>query len=571
MADVNAVPVQDYGALMSSFPTAQANIGLTQAQTGIAQAQTTGANISNTTALMTQQLFKTGLNGLLAGATAGPGADQSGVAQDGSPTSGNYFDPAAVDAGLRQRYFVNPAGTPAQQKQIQLANLSGNKGLVDFATSQRDLGVQSSVATNQADANTLYDGMTAVASAPDGAAMRALEAVNTAAAAQIKQSIEDPAMEDTAARQLATHVAASVHQYAGRKVVADAAGVYRDEVTGAPVTGLPQAGLSSQQWLDTAKDAYTLVPVPDGQGGTNMVPKYLAPGQPGGGNANAWVKAMVATRYNAAGASPTMGGAPAAQANAAANTAAKAAKANAPIPGSSDPVLNKALADTTYDLKNQPDLPTYRPGHTPTTTEQGALDDVKNSRAATFKDTQAILGPQQQALTFYKAAQDILDTKGAKTSAYAPIIAEAKRWVPGFDSLDTSNYQELAKYLSNAAIQSAAAVFPKMTDSAKKLALNVLNPSASMNDTATRNMISTNMKNSQYLIDTANRFKAYNMAGKDPRSFYDWNRQYFKQEDVVNGTGKAMPTGDKFATYAKTHFGGDAAKATAFLQSQGYK
>lgn len=570
MADVQATPLQDYGALMQSFPTAQANIGLTQAQTGLAQAQTTGANISNTTALMTQQLFKTGLNGLLASNAAGPGADNSGADSSGAPSSGNYFDPAAVDAGLRQRYFVNPAGSPGQQKQIQLANLSGNKGLVDFATSQRDLGVQSQTSQNQMDANTMYDGMTAVSTAPPGAAMRALEAVNPAAAAQIKQATDDPSQEDDAARQLATHVAASVHQYSGRKVTADTAGVYRDEVTGQPVTGLPQAGLSSQQWMEVAKDAYGLVDVKNSDGSTSQVPRYLSPGQPGGGNASAWIKSIVSSRYNAAGASPTMGGAPAAQANAAANAAAKAAKVNAPVVGSSDPVMNKALSDKTYDLKSQPDLPTFKAGSTPSTTEAAALKDVGDARNAAFKDTQAILGPQQQALTFYKAAQDILDSKGAKTSAYAPIIAEAKRWIPGFDALDTSNYQELAKYLSNAAIQSAAAVFPKMTDSAKKLALNVLNPSASMNDTATRNMIITNMKNSQYLIDTANRFKQYNQAGKDPRSFYDWNRQYFPQEDAVV-KNKSMPTGDKFQTYAKTHFGGDNAKATAFLQSQGYK
>lgn len=38
----------------------------------------------------------------------------------------------------------------------------------------------------------------------------------------------------------------------------------------------------------------------------------------------------------------------------------------------------------------------------------------------------------------------------------------------------------------------------------------------------------------------------------------------------ASGT-KTMPAGPKMDAYAKTHFGGDATKAAAYLSTQGYK
>ncbi len=562
MADFNVAPVTDYGNLMNAFPSGQANIALTQAQTGQAQAatgllgqQTQAAALQNQMTAMQQQLFRSGLNGLLTGVDASK-ADTSGSSQaPGQPTS--IFDTAAVDAGLRSRYFVNPAGTPAQQKQLQMAQLSQNPGLIGLAQTQIDQGVKSQTAQNQQDSSNLYDSMASVVAAKDKGVspFATLQSVNPAAAAQIAQSTDDPDQRDAAAYELANHVAANVHQYTGRPVEADNAGVYRDKVTQMPVAGLPQAGLSTAQWMDAAKDAYSLVDVKNSDGSSTQVPKYLSPGQPGNGNAAAWIKAMVSQRYGAPAASPTTSGAPAAQANAAANAAAKAAASqNPPVPSSSDPQTAKALADSSYRLSNQPDLPTFRAGSTPSTTQAAAQADVGAARKGTFQDTQKIIAAQQQSLTFYKAAQQIMDNpKGFTPGAYSGVLAEAKRWIPGFDSLDTSNYQEVAKYLSNAALQGASAIFPKMTDTAKKLALNTLNPNTAQNPTAVKNMIATNMANSQYLIDTASRFKQYNMAGNDPRSFYDWNRQYFPQEKQVVPDKGSLPSAAAASLKAGTH------------------
>lgn len=537
------VPLQDYGNLMDPFGQKGANVAQTQAQTGLAQAQTAqtaavtqGQQLTNQMTAIQQQLFKSGLNGLLTGVDANK-ADASGSTGPGSAQGTNVFDTAAVDAGLRSRYFVNPAGTQAQQKQLQLAQLSQNPGLMGLAQTQIDQGVKSQTAQNQQDSSNLYDAMSSVVAAKDAGVspFATLQSVNPAAAAQIAQSTDDPTMRDNAAYELAAHVGANVHQYTGRPVEADTAGVYRDKLTGAPVAGVPQAGLSTAQWMAEAKDAYSLVDVKNSDGSITQVPKYRSPGQPGGGNPAAYIKAMVAAKTQAPSLSPTVSGAPAAQANAAANAASKiAARQNPPVPTSSDPQVAKALADTSYRLSSQPDLPTFKAGSTPSTTEAAAQAEVGAARKETYQDTQKLIAANQQSLTFYKAAQQIMNGPNAFTpGAYAGVLAEAKRWIPGFEALDTSNYQEVAKYLSNAALQSATQIFPKMTDTAKKLALSTLNPNTAQNPTAVKNMINTNMANSQYMIDTAGRFRTYNMAGNDPRSFYDWNRQYFPQEKTV--------------------------------------
>lgn len=536
MAEVNAVPVQDYGNLLNSYPQGQAQIAQTQAATGLLQQQAQGAGIANQQAAMNLQLFKTGLSGLLANNAAGPAADQSGVAPDRG--SANPFDPAAVDDGLRKRFYVDPAGTPQDQQMLKIAAISGNPGFQEYAKMNRDLGLQSRTAANQRDANILYDGMSSVSSAPAGQAMAALEAINPAAAAQIKNAVPDEAAEDAAARSLATHVGASVHQYSGRKVTADTGGIYRDEVTGLPVNGVPNAGLSAEQWSGLAKSAYELVPVQNSDGSTTQVPRWQSPGQ-GAANAADWMLKMAA-RQGVQGASPTVSGAPKAQAQAAAIKAAQEAKTPGDGATSSDPAMASALSDQQYRLDAAPDMPKQEAGKSPSIPEKETLAEVGKSRQDLYGDAKTVTKASQQAMTFLKAAQDVLDSKGATGGNWTGVIAQAKRWVPG-DWNQTTNYQELSKYLTNAALQNAKAIYgAKMTQGEVKLQLQEASPNAKMTDPALRELLDTNVKNVQYAMDSARRVGTYLLARNDPRRFDVWNEQYFPQEKIVN-TKTTMP------------------------------
>jgi hypothetical protein len=586
MADFSVPALTDYGNLMNAFPQGQANIAATNAGAALTQAQAQGALIGNQQQQIQLQLLKQGLARLsnFSGQTPPPpSGDQSGV--DPNDTSAFAGD-AGLDVGLRQRFWVNPVGTPQEQSSIVAAHMSGNKGLADAMTAQRDQNVAQRTAIAQEQSSEMFDAMQSVQSAPPGLAMRTFEAVMPQGAKLVQQEIDEGVDPDEAARDTAAHVAASVHQYTGRPIEADTGGQYRDKATGQPIANTV-AGMNAQQTAALRAEGMKLVDVPQSDGSTKQEPTYMAQHFP---SLTAWTQTMAsrliasqslpAAGSTSAAPGATPGVAPSAPApgtqTPAGPLSAAGAPAGSPPLGAAptaptvSPAMKQALGDSSYRLANQPDLPKLQPGQTPSTEQKAAQADVGTTRSATFKDTQEMIASQQQALTFYRAAQQLLASPDSlKSGAYNGILAEAARWLKP-DNVDTSNYQQVVKYLSNAAIQSAATTFPKMTDSAKKLALTTLNPNAAQTPTALQHLIATQMANSQYMIDTANRFKTYNMAGNDPRMFYDWNRQYFPQEKVV--VPDSTPPKGKVNAAATTPAAPAAARpdATGFIQGRLY-
>lgn len=579
MADISAQPVQDWGSLINSFglgqaQTAQANAGAAQgnANAALIAQQTQGAAIANQKAALGLNLYKQALDSF-----SQEKADQSATDTTQTPDSGvnTFYDPAKVDTGLRNTFFVNPAGTPQEQKSLLMGAMSGDKGLLDYATQQRDLGVQSRMAVSQKNANDLYDTMTAVTSAPDGLALEALTRIAPGTAKQIRQTISDPEKEDSAAREYATHMAAAVHQYSGRPVEADTGGVYRDKVTGNPVPGLPQAAPSREQIAQLVAKAQERIAIPDAEGHIHNIPLWQVAGA---SSPEAW--ALKAAQAGAVPGmpGPTITGGPKAAAIDAINTAAAATKQNAPQPSSTDPVMDKALKDTSYDLP----APKSGLGVSQSPAELEEQKNIVSARRDLYAGAQHTIRQGAQAMTYLQAAQDILDSKGATTGKWSSVLAQAGKWVPGAQFNATTNYQELAKYLGNAALNSAnASGNPNHTEGEVELQLHELSPDPSMNDAAVRDMIQKNMANAQYAIDSNRRARTYLAAGKDPRAFADWNQTYWPQQEKVNAppaakekaapAAKAMPAGAKLNAYATAHFGGDVAKATQYLQSQGYK
>ncbi len=495
MADVPAVGVQDWGNLMTSFGQGLASTNATNAQaneatarTGLIQQQTQGANMQN-------QLMKarmpvilkaladynpqaddsgvTGGNGTELQATPGtvgkpisanpnnPTAPSAGVPNNPAtdPTATNWYDNARVDAGLRARYFVNPAGTPQDIKNIMGAALSGDPGLLESAKQQRQLGVDSRLAQSQSDASNLYETMTnGVVNAPEGRALDALEAISPAAAEQIRKLIPDSVVEDDAARAFASHVANTVHQYSGRKVVADTAGDWRDEVTGNKLTGATKTALSSEQIAQLAEKGNELVPMKNSDGTESQVHRYFAEGSP---NLKQWMT-KVADKNNVPGASPSVTGVPRAQFQSAANDAvakvgparpATPPAANAPAapgarpaaPAPTNPAQGAAAMQSrllpgpdgnpiNLDTLPKVNLPTPVMGRTANPQEQTAIDSYKEDykglqteamrKLAETNQADALLTPFQQKLatinprdvgpgsTAYKA---VLDMKKAIT------------------------------------------------------------------------------------------------------------------------------------------------------------
>lgn len=585
MADVSALPVTDWGSLMTSFGQGQANQGLTQAQTGLVQQQTQAAGMQNQILKARLPLILQALNDF------GSQANQSGEAPSGgsqtpagggplnkTPSAESWYDPAQIDQGLRSRYFVNPAGTPQEVQDIIRAGLINDPGLLEAAKAKRDFGIQQRTAQSQYDANNLYDAMTSVANAPTGQALNALEALAPQTAARIRKMIPDGVEEDAAARAYAAHVGGAVHQYSGRKVVPRADGKYVDEVTGQPVVGVEKAGLSEQQWAELAKSGAEKITVKRSDGSEVEVPRWQAPGS-NASSLSQWVMQMAA-RGGEAGAQTTVGGAPKAAATAAATKAATVAQKNvsaapAKSTGPMTPVQT-ALADKSFRDENAPGVAAPRTGVSQSTVGKGLSDTYVTQRRDVQQTMSENASAAAQALQNFGAAKAIIGAPdGSHINSISGIpgkvIQELARL--GYDTDTADKRAEAAKYLTNGALQGLKQTYgakPAMFD----VKVNLEQAFPDIKDMplgAVRNLIDSQIRQAEYIRDSANRGSQYLAAGNRPMDFNSWNEKYFPRAKAINEQ-TTTPTGNgtkwsdaQLAKYAKIHFGGDVAKAKAFL------
>ena len=447
-------------------------------------------------------------------------------------------------------------------------------------TAQRDMNVGQRVFSAQQQSSTMFDAMQAVQSAPPGQAMAAFQAVMPREAKIVQAEIDsdDPDVIDEAARDSAAHVAASVHQYTGREIAADTGGQYRDVKTGQPIANAV-AGMNAQGTAALRSEAMKLVDVPQSDGSTKQEPTFQAQHYP---SANAWVTAM-ASRLVAShsmqaagvpGAPPSVApSAPAPGSPAAAGQPGSATPPAGQAPGAAptapavDPVLKQALGDPAFRLANT--LPKPVPGQTPSATQKAALEDVGKAQSDLYKDAQTATAAAGSSLQFLQAAKAIMDSKGATLGAYGGMVSQASRWLP-LGNTDATNYQEVSKYLGNAALAQAKQVFgAKLTQMEVKLQLQELSPSTKMTDTAVNNLLSTNIRNAQYAIASGRRVGTYLAAGNDPRNFGVWNQQYFPKEKAVK---RAPPAGNTPANGNAGETPQAAARpdATGFIQGRLY-
>jgi hypothetical protein len=568
MADIGGPQIQDFGALGTSMlqGLANANNANTGAQHNLASipllaAQTNAAQIANQRAALSLQMYQAALNdfsgqqqqqptqngpqqsGAASSPSGGPSAAQASQSGDNAPASGpaasageqpsddgttpmSVFLADNVDQGLRSQFFVDPRGTPQEQHGLLMASLSGDPGLLEYAKLQRDNGVMSRTAVNKSAADGLFKQMNGVYSADSNfiALSRYAPSITDHIDAVVRKDFglgpktplppEAVAQADQMARDSAAHIAQTAHQYTGREVTADSNGVARDKETGIPIPGVPQAVTPAQIEANTkGNEPVTLgdqLPVRSSQA-SGYTP---APGAP-----------FAPTSIPA-----FLRGNPSAPAGAAA--AAAAAKPTPVAPAApTDPALSQALSDPAYRYqappaaKSQSDLAAN--------TEQAKANVT--ARTTLKNDSDDATKAAAQAQTYLQAAKAIMDSKGTATGAYGALIAKASALMPG-THVDATNYQEVAKYLGNAALANARGIYGnRMTQSEVGLQLNELSPSVHMTDDAVNNLLNTNLKATQYTIDSARRVVPYLTAGNDATNFGKWNQQYFNQSRAING------------------------------------
>ena len=196
-----------------------------------------------------------------------------------------------------------------------------------------------------------------------------------------------------------------------------------------------------------------------------------------------------------------------------------------------DPV-DVALADSKYDLPGNTVA-----GRTPSIQEESQAKGIGEARNALKQDAEQTVQSSATALQYAQAAKQILDSKGAPVTGIlgkpAAIISSV------FGGVDASNYQEVAKYLGNLAVQSGKGNFPHATEKENMVQFEQLSPSAGMTEDALKSLLNTNIKTSQYTLDTANRVTRYldPAKNKDPQSFFRWNQEHFPRADAINAGG----------------------------------
>jgi len=402
-----------------------------------------------------------------------------------------------IEQMYRNKYQTTP-WTPDEQAAMKKARGAaialGNDQPVEQAKAAREQRVQNQTYANQKAAQVEAD--------------------------QLYKQATDPSSTQPA-REAALVRYNALHQWTGDQW-AESGGQRLNSRTGAPAIG----AASQVQTLGQKQEAYA----------RGMTPLTLGNGLPGflfqqSGFRN--IDDFVAAQPGATTAQPGSTGAPGATpiARPAPVAPARAASASAPAaPAAStgDKYLDGALSDPAW---RQAPLPRV----VDQTTRDAALkqQDLNiGNRNALLKDSEAATNAGATAMQYLKAAKSIMDSKGATVGAYGSLLTNASRWMGG--GPQSTNYQELAKYLGNAAAQQAQANFPGATQSEVHMQFNELSPNVSMDDATIKKLLNTNIRSTDYALKSASHVKDYLAQGNEPTNFAKWNQKYYDRDKLVN-------------------------------------
>lgn len=299
----------------------------------------------------------------------------------------------------------------------------------------------------------------------------------------------------------------------------------------------PEIGAAAQvQTLGQKQEAYArgMQPIVLGNGlpgfafqkaGFNKIEDFVA-AQPG-----------AVTTQPAAGPAPV--GAAAPSARPATVAPPRAAPATAPASSTGDKYLDSALSDSTWRQKPLP--PVNDQLSRDAAMKQQDLN-ISN-RNALLKESEAATNAGATAMQYLKAAKSIMDSKGATVGAYGSLLTSASRWMGG--GPQSTNYQELAKYLGNAAAQQAQANFPSATQSEVHMQFNELSPNVSMDDATIKKLLNTNIRSTDYGLKSASHVKDYLAKGNEPTNFAKWNQTYYDRDKLVNAPMATNAQGER--------------------------
>jgi Chaperone of endosialidase len=472
------------------------------------QSRTQGQNIQN-------QLAQQKLKYLT---TPAPRSPQPGTAQGPPPSDGT------LQGNLRAQYYypqITPQEVSDQQYAHKQAVALGSDQPVKAVQDRIDARRAQADQQNKQDAQSKYDG-----------------AVYTYNHAQ------DPNLRASAAA-----AADAYRQWTGDEPQ-NLNGVIVNKRTTQPFIGAEAQRLSPDTYTSLKADANQLVTMPAGDpndpGKTVQMPKWRANGQGRFNNADEYLASLPPQGTpDVPGRAPT--GAPQRPVSAPAPiTKAPAVRPAAPQPAApvvrpgqppapSDyldkTVHDKAFSDPTYRIPQT----AAQIGTTFGTKTEGRTNAELEARKALKADSESTIQSSSTALQYANAAQQILDSKNpAVVGKYGPAAAAVSAWL-GDKNHDASQYQELAKYLGNLAVQSGKGNFPHATEKENMVQFEQLSPSTANTPEALRGLLGSIVRQNSYMRDTANRSKEYlddNGYNGSAQDFFKWNQKYFPRESV---------------------------------------
>jgi hypothetical protein len=497
---------------------------------------------------------------------------------DGHMSPDEALDSAAIASHVQQKYAVRDIWAPQEQAQlmqaqkaVQMAAMTGNTGLlagakqnVDNIVQNHKIRIDNATAQAQLSASNGYDASYALSTAPPGTALKVLAKLKSdgadgetgADAAAKIQALADKngwtADEtDQYVRNYANAAGNALHRWSGRSVDVGTDGVSRDAQTRQPVLGANPVGLSPEQRATLITKWSEPQEITNSDGSKTKVPLWQVghrfPSLEVAVNTDGKSQQMAAAQGGAAAGATPAAPAPAGKPGAvpvAAGTAAGTAPAgatrpaNGAIPGSNaqttDPVLSAALADKDYRLQTPP----VTENRSPSTAQGAQMTQTAEARKQVLADAQSDTKNGAQILQYTNAAKSVMQSGGEITGLGAETRAQVSRALAAMNLTDgdyATSYQEVAKYLGNAALQNAKSIYgARMTQSEVGLQLNELSPSAKMTTKAVNGLLDTTGRAAQYAIDSAKRAPKYLAAGNDPQRFDEWNQAKFDRSAAVN-------------------------------------
>lgn len=485
------------------------------------------------------------------GAAATPAAamaanNENGTQTDEGAPGGTVASPtvpvdtAGITQNLYKRWFVNPAGTPQEQQYLQDMLLTNNPGLVAQAKARINANVATRSAIVKQQSNALFSAMMPVADPSTPHPWTLLDRINPqaaqAVAAAAKRHGVDP---DVAARQYAAAVANGAHQFTGRGVAQDQAGVYRDSLTGMPLPNVPQAGLSPYAWsrLATGLSHMETVKKPDGTTYTIPAWKIAAP------NATNPIQAMLQVAAKQGGYSPNVPGAQTSVANARAAWQQAQAQTKqlqqdaSGVPPEDRPIMVKGLSDPNYNRPSVEGVPTEE--------SKGLQEQYVSNRKELLTDLDEMNESSTQALTYLTAAQQVLDSPNYTPTSWrggaASVISKAAQSLGITQGNWAANKEKLAKYLGNVAVQSFRQNFgSRPANQEFQIQMHELSPSTGMVPGALEGptgLIAENTRLMQYALKMSSGayVTPYLKNKKEPLLYGQWFQHYWPMQKIVNG------------------------------------